>query len=149
MKVKYRKGIKSMKYKEIFLTLCLLVSLISLSCNTKEADQSELKDPFIEVGKRMDGGLSVVQAKGKKLYNLYCIICHGEGGKGDGFNAYNLDPRPADLTEVCKIKEDEYIIKVATGGTKDVGKTALCPPYGKTIQIEDIEAIISYLKTFP
>lgn len=138
------------KYKNIilFLGLIIFVSFLSLSCNMEEANQSEVKNPFIEVGKRMDGGLSIVQAKGKKLYMRYCSICHGEWGKGDGFNAFNLNPRPADLTKVCKVKEDEYIIRIVMDGTESVGKSSLCPPYGKTIQSEGINAIISYLKTF-
>ncbi len=89
-----------------------------------------------------------MQAKGKKIYKQYCTICHGEEGRGDGFNAFNLNPRPADLTEICKVREEKYIIKVITDGTKAVGKSSLCPPYGRTIRKEDINAIILYLKTF-
>lgn len=69
-------------------------------------------------------------------------------GKDDGFNAFNLNPRPADLTKVCVVKRSEYIIRVVTEGTKAVGKSSLCPPYGRTIQKEDIAAIIVYLETF-
>ena len=131
----------------LFLGSCVFVSLISNSCSMKETAQLELENSFIEAVERIDGGLNTVQVKGKKLYRQYCSICHGEGGKGDGFNAFNLNPRPADLTEVCKVKEDEYIIMVVTGGTKAVGKSSLCPPFGRTIQREGINAIISYLKT--
>ncbi len=131
----------------LFLGSCVFVSLISISCSRRETAQLEAKNPFIEAVERIDGGLNTVQVKGKKLYKQYCSICHGEGGKGDGFNAFNLNPRPADLTEVCKVREDKYIIMVVTDGTKAVGKSALCPPYGKTIQSEGINAIISYLKT--
>ena len=107
----------------------------------------ELENPFIEAVKRIDSGLNIEQAKGKRLYKQYCSLCHGEEGRGDGFNAFNLNPRPADLTEVCKEMEDGYIVKVVKGGTKAVGKSSLCPPYGRTIQKEDINAIVSYLKT--
>lgn len=133
----------------LFLGLSVFVSLISISCNRKAASQSELENPFIEAVKTIDGGLSIVQVKGKRLYKQYCGICHGKEGRGDGFNAYNLNPRPADLTEVCKVKKDEYIIRVVIDGTKAIGKSSLCPPYGKVIQSEGINAIISYLKTFP
>ncbi len=131
----------------LFLGLCVFVSLISISCSRKETAQLELENPFVEAVERIDGGLNVMQAKGKRLYKQYCNICHGEGGKGDGFNAFNLNPRPADLTEVCKVREDKYIIMVVTGGTKAVGKSSLCPPFGRTIQRKGINAIISYLKT--
>ena len=131
----------------LFLGLCVFVSLIYTGCSRKESAQMELENPFMEAVKKIDSGLNIVQAKGKKLYKQYCTICHGEEGRGDGFNAFNLNPRPADLAEVCKEREDGYIVKVVTGGTKAVGKSSLCPPYGKTIQSEGINAIVSYLKT--
>lgn len=137
-------------YKIILLMgLLVFVSIFSLSCNRKESVQLEIRNPFAEVAERVYGGLNIAQVKGMKLYKQYCRICHGDGGKGDGFNAFNLNPKPTDLTEVCKAKEDEYIIKVVTEGTKAVGKTSLCPPYGRVIPREDVYTIISYMKTFP
>jgi len=103
------------------------------------------KKSIMEAVKEIDSGLNIVQAKDKKLYQQYCSVCHGEEGKGDGFNAFNLNPKPADLNEVCKVNEAEYIIRVVTEGTKAVGKSSLCPPYGRTIQMEGINAIISYI----
>lgn len=126
-----------------------MVSLLLYSCNREQPVQPEVENPFLETVKKVYGRLNIAQVKERKLYKQYCSLCHGETGKGDGINAYNLDPRPADLTEVCKMKEDEYIISIITGGTKSVGKSSLCPPYGKLIQSDDIAAIISYLKTFP
>lgn len=132
----------------LFLGLCVFVSLIHTGCSRKETSEMELENPFMEAVKKIDSGLNIVQAKGKKLYKQYCTICHGEEGRGNGFNAFNLNPRPADLTRVCEEKESEYIIKVVTEGTKAVGKSSLCPPYGRTIQKEGIYAIILYLETF-
>ena len=43
--------------------------------------------------------LTYEQQQGKVLYTKYCAICHGDAGKGDGFNAYNLDPKPRDFTD--------------------------------------------------
>lgn len=36
---------------------------------------------------------------GKKLYNQFCAICHGNKGKGDGMAGMALKPRPADFTK--------------------------------------------------
>ncbi len=131
----------------LLLVFLVFIPFISFSCNGTDNSRLEIKNPFIEAVEKIDSGLNIVQAKGKKLYKQYCAICHGEEGRGDGFNAFNLNPRPADLTEVCKEREDGYIIKIVTEGTKAVGKSSLSPPYGRTIQKEDINAIISYLKT--
>jgi mono/diheme cytochrome c family protein len=131
----------------LFLGFLVFISFLSFSCNGKDNRHLELENPFMEAVNKINSGLDIVQAKGKKLYKQYCAICHGEEGRGDGFNAFNLNPRPADLTEVYKEREDGYIVKVVTGGTKAVRKSSLCPPYGRTIQKEDINAIVSYLKT--
>lgn len=34
-------------------------------------------------------------ARGKKIYNQLCWVCHGKLGKGDGPTGKDLDPRPA------------------------------------------------------
>ena len=36
--------------------------------------------------------------RGKKLYQRFCIGCHGEQGDGRGENAIYVDPRPRDFT---------------------------------------------------
>lgn len=35
---------------------------------------------------------------GKKIYQNFCVSCHGKAGKGNGDAGVYLDPPPADLT---------------------------------------------------
>src|SRR5262249_38752016 len=46
---------------------------------------------------------------GKVVFVDYCQTCHGETGAGDGFNSFNLDPRPRDLSDPAfqKKKSDQ------------------------------------------
>src|SRR5215510_717816 len=44
------------------------------------------------------GDLTGDAGRGKKLYQRYCIGCHGERGDGRGENAVYVDPRPRDFT---------------------------------------------------
>src|SRR5689334_20124490 len=43
--------------------------------------------------------LSYEQREGRDLFLKYCSVCHGDQGKGDGFNAFNLDPKPRNLAD--------------------------------------------------
>ncbi|MEW6325494.1 MAG: cytochrome c [Nitrospirota bacterium] len=38
-------------------------------------------------------------AEGRALFQYYCAHCHGAKGRGDGYNADFMDPRPRDLTD--------------------------------------------------
>ena len=44
-----------------------------------------------------EGGLTARQAFGHRLFVARCATCHGALGRGDGQNAYNLDPAPPDF----------------------------------------------------
>jgi mono/diheme cytochrome c family protein len=43
-------------------------------------------------------GMTGNAAEGRKLYNRFCVGCHGPEGNGEGENAQWLDPRPRDFT---------------------------------------------------
>ncbi len=81
---------------------------------------------------------------GKDIYRHYCQTCHGETGAGDGFNAFNLDPRPRDLSDPAlqKKKSDaEFADTIRRGGT-GVGLSPLMPPWGHTLSPRQIDEVI-------
>ena len=39
-----------------------------------------------------------ILAKGKAIYAIYCVACHGETGAGDGSVAPTLNPRPRNFS---------------------------------------------------
>jgi mono/diheme cytochrome c family protein len=45
---------------------------------------------------------------GSRTYKLYCAVCHGEKGKGDGPLAEGLRSAPPDLTLMAKGNGGEY-----------------------------------------
>ena len=109
--------------------------------------RTNLSDPL---GAALHGaarGLSNTQLAGKVYYGQYCVVCHGEEGKGDGFNAYNLDPRPKDLTNVAKFVSNESFCKAISDGTRSSDGKILCPPWGRTVDKDKIVAIVDYIRT--
>ena len=92
--------------------------------------------------------LTYVQQKGKRLYDHYCAVCHGTEGKGDGFNAYNLNPRPQDMTkrEYLEVVTDDYLVEAIDQGGRGVKRSVLMPSYERTLSKVQIEAIVAYLR---
>lgn len=89
-----------------------------------------------------------VVLEGSKLYAHYCAVCHGVKGDGKGFNAKNLDPRPADHTdpELMGRRSDKDLYDVMYGGGKVVGKSVLMPPWGNTFSKAQIDSLVLYLR---
>jgi cytochrome c oxidase cbb3-type subunit 3 len=86
---------------------------------------------------------------GKETYRLYCQTCHGETGAGDGFNAFNLDPHPRDISdpEFQKKKSDADLADVIRRGGSGAGLSALMPPWGKTLSEAQIREVILHIRT--
>ncbi len=85
---------------------------------------------------------------GEKLYAHYCGPCHGIKGDGKGFNAKNLDPRPASHAdaEFMSKRTDKDLFDAISGGGRAVGKAALMPPWGNTLDKNQINALVKYLR---
>ncbi|MFI5120303.1 MAG: c-type cytochrome [Thermoanaerobaculia bacterium] len=88
---------------------------------------------------------------GKVTFTHYCQTCHGETGAGDGFNAFNLDPHPRDLSDpdFQKKKSDAELADAIQRGGAGVGLSALMPPWGHTLSARQIGELVLYLRTLP
>lgn len=89
--------------------------------------------------------------EGKRLYNHYCFECHGESGDGSGqYYGFSLTPQPANFTDKAFMKtlSDDSIFKVISEGSASVGKSNMCPPWGKSFDKEEIDCLVTYVKTF-
>ncbi len=85
---------------------------------------------------------------GREVYRHYCQTCHGDSGAGDGFNAFNLDPRPRDFSEPAFQKKTDADIRDAIRrGGAGVGLSPLMPPWGRTLSERQIDDVILYLHT--
>jgi mono/diheme cytochrome c family protein len=85
---------------------------------------------------------------GEKLYVWYCTPCHGFDGDGKGFNAKNLDPRPANHADsgFMKKRTDKELYDAVSGGGKAVGKSTLMLPWGNTFNETQIKSLVLYLR---
>jgi mono/diheme cytochrome c family protein len=94
--------------------------------------------------------LTYEQRQGKYFYDKYCAVCHGDKGAGDGFNSFNLDPKPhsfADSAYFAAISDASLARVIETGG-RGVNKSVLMPSYGATLNQRDVSYVVAYLRTF-
>ena len=86
---------------------------------------------------------------GRATYQHYCQTCHGETGAGDGFNAFNLDPHPRDLSDPAfqEKKSDADLREAVKRGGAGVGLSPLMPPWGRTLSARELEQVLRYVRS--
>ena len=87
---------------------------------------------------------------GKALYVQNCTSCHGEGGKGDGPAAANINPKPADHTSKAVIgkRSDEELANIIKMGGGIIGKPSMPPsPQLSDKQRSDLVAYLRQLSS--
>ncbi len=87
--------------------------------------------------------------EGRNLFLHYCAPCHGESGDGFGkYLAYGLEPKPPDFTTLDFLEErsDQLLFLTISEGTVSIGRSNLCPPWGKTFRDEEISLLVNYVK---
>ena len=90
---------------------------------------------------------------GQKNYDIYCSVCHGFEGDGQGMvgkrwsipvaNFY--DERFSDPNEVTS--RDGYIFNVARNGLQDPNGNLRMPSYGHALDETEAWAVVAYIRT--
>jgi mono/diheme cytochrome c family protein len=82
----------------------------SIRVDYSDLDGAEMKSPITNI--------SAATKNGKKLYEIYCIACHGsDGTTKDAPVANHLDPRPVNLLEedYVELTEGELFQRIIDG----------------------------------
>jgi len=93
--------------------------------------------------------LNYEQSNGQKLFEHYCAVCHGTAGEGDGFNAFNLNPKPrnlADRESMRRFSDHQLFAAISQGGLER-GKSNLMPAWGNTLNERQVRYLVAYLRT--
>jgi mono/diheme cytochrome c family protein len=86
-------------------------------------------------------GLNAQQARGRRVYNIYCLSCHPaystHGNKGPGLKGlYNRPYLPSGLTAT-----DEHVLQSIIQGR------GMMPRFGDSLSQGDVKDMIAYLHT--
>ena len=125
----------------------VLALITSAAC--RSGPPSQPGDPMLDAirAEEREGKLTYVESQGKRLFVRYCATCHGDDARGDGQNASNLSPAPPDMT-VSKTSQDPALIRrVIAEGSAAVGRSALSPPWGRSLSQQQIDYLVAYCQS--
>ena len=93
--------------------------------------------------------LGYEQTLGRRLNEQYCDRCHNPESTVERVSNYdNLEVKPHPFTEgntLNRISDADLTAIIAHGGPA-LGKSALMPAWGNTLNKSDIQGLISYIR---
>ncbi|HKD50778.1 MAG TPA: cytochrome c [Candidatus Acidoferrum sp.] len=92
--------------------------------------------------------LGYQQAQGKRVFYQYCVWCHADATPAGPSNRSNLTPVPPLLNDGAALntESDEFMQNIITLGGSAMGKSAMMPPYGRTLSAEEIRSVIAFTR---
>ncbi|MBZ5563151.1 MAG: cytochrome c [Acidobacteriia bacterium] len=92
--------------------------------------------------------LSYTEAQGKRLFYDKCVWCHADATPAGPSNRSNLTPTPPLLNDGATLNSlsDDYVQNIITLGGSAMGKSAMMPPWGRTLTQDEIHELISYIR---
>jgi cytochrome c oxidase cbb3-type subunit 3 len=95
-----------------------------------------------------DAAQAQESAHAVKLYNTYCVQCHGINRDGNGINSAAMAVKPRDHTDTKSMGDtpDETLFKAIKGGGLAVSKSILMPKWEGVLNDEEIKELVSYLR---
>ncbi len=93
--------------------------------------------------------LGYQEAQGKRVFYQYCVWCHADASPAGPSNRSNVTPNPPLMNDGDKLngESDEFMQNIITLGGSALGKSAMMPPYGKTLSPGDIQAVIAFTRS--
>jgi mono/diheme cytochrome c family protein len=92
--------------------------------------------------------LNYREAQGKRIFYTQCVWCHADATPAGPSNRSNVTPAPPLMNDGAALnKENDATLKnvIALGGSA-LGKSAMMPPYGRTLSDEEIADLIACIR---
>lgn len=87
-------------------------------------------------------------SQGKRTFYAQCVWCHADSTPAGPSNRSNVAPTPPLMNDGAALnKESNATLRnaIALGGSA-LGKSAMMPPYGRTLSDEEITDLIEYIR---
>ncbi len=136
------------------LTIKPQESLVRLNASSVPITGKEIYPPPSDVIRlvraRLDAGRTLVNpirkspeslTRGREMYELHCIVCHGPQGRGDGPVGQKFVPQPIELNfDYVQLQPDGQIFY-----TISYGSLAM-PSYREAVAVEDRWHLVNFIK---
>lgn len=120
----------------------ILMSALFIACNQPDEKGGEWEAPrnADDLKSPLRNNL-VAEEKGKEIYNLYCLSCHGTYGFGDGAAGASFDRKPANFHQrKIKAQSDGALFWKITAGRTNM------PAFKESLSEEQRWQVVSYLR---
>jgi len=100
------------------------------------------------LGPRISGAADGPSPLAVKLYDTYCVQCHGVNRDGNGINSGVMSVKPRDHTDAKAMGDtpDDLLFKAIKSGGLAVNKSVLMPTWGGVLTDEEIHELVKYLR---
>ena len=138
------------EFSQYFLLPMLGFAMCISGCANKSGDETgytlSAADQKMLDAKNPLSDIKSAIAAGKPLYTFNCLMCHGDGGKGDGMAGVSLTKPPADLTsqKVSALTDGRIFLTIKNGRMVN-GKMTM-PPARKMMD-EEVWQIVAYVRS--
>ena len=138
------------------MAFCLAITVLCLmqGCGTGkqpgrglDPDQAENRSGRVRLSERAS---TYEEIQGRRIYNRYCVHCHGFEGQGDGFNAYALQTPPRDLSDpgFPETVSDSLKAGMIRFGGRRESVSPQMPAFGFTLTPEEIGFLTAAIRAF-
>lgn len=130
------------RYTILAIGFVILLSQLLINCNPsgKKGDEWAAPRDAGNLKSSIQNNL-LAEQKGKEIYNLYCLSCHGEYGFGDGGAGASFERKPSNFhQEKVRAQSDGALFwKITTGRVN-------MPAFEKTLSEEQRWQLVSYIR---
>ncbi len=92
--------------------------------------------------------LNYQQAQGKRIFYEDCVWCHADSTPAGPSNRSNLTPTPALANDGAALNglSDGYLQNIITLGGSAMSKSAMMPPWGRTLKQDEIHSVMAFMR---
>jgi len=137
--------------RSAILLLCLLAA--AAGCRKQASLQPDIAARAYDVEIDWNDPQRVIPlgyraAQGKRIFYTQCVWCHADATPAGPSNRSNVTPVPplANDGEALNKENDATLRNAIALGGSALGKSAMMPPYGRTLSEEEITDLIAYIR---